>query len=155
DLPNNGGQGVCIGEGVLIYDNFYAAVTGNKITAVRTGIQTGNNSLSAGTFAPSISNNSVSASVKGIYFNLQYQSASTFTVSNNTTTQADPTVSPAYNVGLLIQSIQSSVQSVIQGNNVSGFLYGVEFAGNNTTSTVTLQGGTLSGNGYGVWDTNN
>src|SRR5262249_24389665 len=54
DLPNNGGQGVCIGEGVLIYDNFYAAVTGNKITAVRTGIQTGNNSLSAGTFAPSI-----------------------------------------------------------------------------------------------------
>jgi hypothetical protein len=154
DVPNNG-QGGYYGEGVIIYDNFYADVTGNKLTAVRTGIQTGNNYLSAGTFAPSISNNVVSAYVKGVYYNLQYESASPFTVSGNTIKQADGTVSPAYNVGLLIQSIQSSVASVIQGNNVSGFLYGVEFAGNNTTNTVTLRGGTLDGNTYGVWATNN
>jgi hypothetical protein len=154
DIPSNG-QGGFIGEGVLIYDNFYAQITGNKITNARTGVQTGNNFLSSGSFAPSISNNTVSAYVKGVYFNLQYQGASTFTVSGNTITQADGSVSPAYNVGLLIQSIQSSVQSVIQNNNVSGFLYGVEFAGNNTTQTVTLQGGTLNNNTYGVWATNN
>ncbi len=140
---------------MIIYDNFYAEITGNKITNVRTGIQTGNNYLSAGIFAPSISNNTVSAYVKGVYFNLQYGSASTFTVSGNTITQANATVSPVYNVGLLIQSIQSAVQAVIQGNNVSGFLYGVEFAGNDTTNTVTVQGGTLNDNTYGVWDTNN
>jgi hypothetical protein len=154
DVPNNG-QGGYIGEGVIIYDNFYADITGNTISNVRTGIQTGNNYLSAGSFAPSISDNVVSASVKGIYYNLQYESASAFTITNNTIAQYDGTVSPAYNVGLLIQSIQGSVQSNITGNNVSGFLYGVEFAGNNTTSTVTLQGGTLNANTYGVWDTNN
>ncbi len=154
DIPNNG-QGGYYGEGVIIYDNFYADVTDNKLTKVRTGIQTGNNYLSAGAYAPSISDNTVSAYVKGVYYNLQYESASTFTVSDNTITQADATVSPAYNVGLLIQSIQSSVQASIQGNNVSGFLYGVEFAGNNTTNTVTVQGGTLNDNTYGVWDTNN
>ncbi len=111
---------------------------------MRTGIQTGNNYLSAGTYVPSISNNSVSAYVKGVYLNLQYNSASAFTISDDTITQADSTVSPAYNVGLLVQSIQASAQSDIQGNDVSGFLYGVEFAGNNTPNTVTVQGGTLS-----------
>jgi uncharacterized repeat protein (TIGR01451 family) len=154
DIPNNG-LGGYYGEGVIIYDDFYAQITNNTITKVRTGIQTGNNAYSAGAYAPSISGNTVSAYVKGIYFNLQYDAATPFTISNNTITQADSTVSPTYNVGLLIQSIQGSVSSVIQGNNISGFLYGVEFAGNNTTSTVTLQGGTLSNNGYGVWDTNN
>jgi len=154
DIPNNG-QGGYFGEGVIIYDNFYADITANTLTDVRTGIQTGNNYLSSGAFAPSISDNQVSAYVKGIYFNLQYESASTFTISDNTITQADATVSPVYNVGLLIQSIQSSVQAAIQGNNVSGFLYGVEFAGNSTTNTVTVQGGTLNNNTYGVWDTNN
>jgi nitrous oxidase accessory protein NosD len=152
DVPNNG-QGGYIGEGVLIYDNFYADVTGNKITNVRTGIQTGNNYLPAGTFTPSISDNIVSATVKGVYYNLQYQSASPFTISGNKITQYDGSVSPAYNVGLLVQSI--SVPSVIQGNNVSGFLYGVEFAGNSGTQTVTLKGGTLDHNTYGVWATNN
>ena len=139
DVPNNG-QGGYYGEGVIIYDDFYADVTGNKITDVRTGIQTGNNHLSAGSFTPSISDNTVSATVKGVYYNLQYQSASPFTISGNTITQFDASVSPAYSVGLLIQSIQGSVQSTIQGNNVSGFRYGVEFAGNDTTSTVTVQG---------------
>jgi hypothetical protein len=154
DVPNND-QGGYIGEGVLIYDNFYADVTGNAISNVRTGIQTGNNYLSAGSFAPSISNNTVSAYVKGIYYNLLYGSASGFTIADNTITQADGSVSPAYNVGLLIQSIQGSVQSDITGNDVSGFLYGVELAGNNTTNTVTVHGGQLNDNTYGVWATNN
>src|SRR5262249_33602121 len=87
DIPNNG-NGNFIGEGVIIYDTFYADITGNYISTVRTGIQTGNNWQSAGTFVPSISNNHVSAYVKGIYFNLQYEDASTFTVSNNVITQA-------------------------------------------------------------------
>jgi hypothetical protein len=154
DVPNNG-QGGYIGEGIIIYDNFYADVTANTLTKVRTGIQTGNNYLPSGTFAPSISSNHVSAYVKGVYFNLQYESASTFTVSNNTITQGDATVSPAYNVGLLIQSIQGSVTAVIQGNNVSGFLYGIEFGNSNATTPVTAAGGTLNDNTYGVWDTNN
>jgi hypothetical protein len=154
DVPNNGDGGF-FGKGVLISHNFYAKITGNTISNVRTGIQTDNNYLSAGSFAPSISNNIVSASVKGIYYNLQYESASAFTIADNTITQADGSVSPAYNVGLLIQSIESSVQSSITGNDVSGFLYGVELAGNNTTNTVTVHGGQLNGNTYGVWATNN
>ena len=158
DLPNNG-QGGYYGEGVIIYDDFYAQITGNTISHVRTGMQTGNNHLSAGAFVPEISGNHVSATVKGIYFNLQYQSASSFIISGNVITQYDGSVQPAYNVGLLIQSIQGAVSSTITDNDVSGFLYGVEFAGNNTTqgnnTAVTLTGGTLDGNTYGVWATNN
>jgi hypothetical protein len=154
DIPENG-QGGFNGAGVLIFDNFYANIAANVVSVARTGIQTGNDYLSAGSFAPSISNNVVQASVRGIYFDLQYQNASTFTISNNAISQYNSAVSPTYNVGLLIQSVQGSVSSTINGNNVSGFLYGVEFAGNNTTNTVTLQGGTLSSNTYGIWDTNN
>ena len=156
NLPDNGSHGGNFyGEGVVIYDNFYARVTGNKMTNVRTGIQTGNNYLSAGAFAPSISGNSVSATVKGIYYNLQYEDATPFTISDNVITNGNPLVSPAYNVGLLVQSIEQTASATITGNDVSGFRYGVEFAGNNTTNTVTVQGGTLSGNTYGVWATNN
>ncbi|WP_088252982.1 FG-GAP-like repeat-containing protein [Fimbriiglobus ruber] len=155
DIPeNNPGSGF-YGQGVVVADNFYAAITGNTITNVRTGIQTDNNYTSAGAFAPSISNNIVSATVKGIYLNLQYSAASPFAITGNTITQADGTVSPAYNVGLLVQSIYNGVTTNIQGNNVSGFLYGVEFAGNSATTPVEVQGGTLSGNTYGVWATNN
>jgi hypothetical protein len=154
DVPNNG-QGGYFGEGVLIYDNFYADVTGNNLSEVRTGIQSGNDYLSADSFAPAISNNAVRAYVKGIYYNLEYESASGYTISGNTIAQEDTSVSPAYNVGLLVQSIEGSVSSTIEGNNVSGFLYGVEFAGDNATNAVTLQGGTLSGNAYAVWSTNN
>jgi hypothetical protein len=154
DVPNNGNGGY-IGEGILIYDNFYAAITSNHITVVRTGVQTGNNYASAGAFLPSISNNTVAAYVKGVYFNLEYASASTFTVHGNTISQANSAISPQYNVGLLVQSIQGSVLTNITGNNVSGFLYGVELANNNATTPATVQGGILNNNTYGVWDTNN
>ena len=93
--------------------------------------------------------------MKGISFNNQTGSASEFTVSGNSITQAGASVSPAYNVGLLIQFIEGAVLEDVTGNDVSGFLYGVEFAGNDATTAVTVQGGTLNVNTYGVWDTNN
>ena len=155
DIPNNGGTGGFYGEGVIIYDNFYANIHDNKIMTVRTGIQTGNNNVSAGLFVPSISDNIVSAYVKGIFYNLQYQMATGFTISGNTITQQDGTVFPVYNVGLLVASIQNTVSSTITNNDASGFRYGVEFYDDSTSNTVKLQGGTLDSNKYGVWDTNN
>ena len=158
------------GEGVLIYDNFYASVTGNVMTAVRTGVQTGNDSspdLVAET--PSISNNQISAFFRGIYDNLQYDTSTEFAVDGNTIT-FDSTDLPAgydsllgtpsnqyfnYNVGLLIQSLEGNTTSQIENNNVSGFIYGVEIWDNPTSSTVVVQGGTLSNNTYGVFATNN
>ncbi len=157
------------GEGILIYDNFYASVTGNVLTAVRTGIQTGNDFLADPSGAGSISNNHVSAFFRGIYDNLQYSNSTGFTVDGNTIT-FDSADLPAgydsslstptdqyfnYNVGLLVQSLQSGVTSTIQDNNVSGFKYGVELWNLPTSSTVVLQGGILSGNTYGVYATNN
>ncbi len=156
DIPDNGNSTGFFGQGIVAYDNLYAQIENNQLAQVRTGIQTGNYNLPAtGGFVPTISNNNVSAYVKGVYLNLEYQDASTTTVANNTITQANASVSTAYNVGLIVQSIQSAVATNITGNNVSGFKYGIELAGNNSSNTATVHGGTLNANAYGVWATNN
>ncbi len=149
------------GMGVVFADGMYAQITGNTITNVAGGIQVVNYYLAAGNsadgsaYVPLIDHNNVQASVVGIWDNNQYEQATGYTVSDNTIKQDDPSVSPVYNVGLLVESIQSSVSSPLMGNTVSRFLYGVEFANDTTSSTVTLQGGNLNANTYGVWDTNN
>jgi hypothetical protein len=142
-----------VGRGVLVVNNFYAAITGNVLTRVRTGIQT-NNFFLADPGAPAlIDGNTVDEYVRGIFHNLQYQSASPWTISNNTVTADAAAVTG--NVGLQVISIQSAVSVTLLNNNVSGATYGVELWNLPTTSTVTVQGGTLTGNTDGVLLTNN
>ena len=157
------------GEGILVYDNFYANISDNVMLSVRTGIQVGNYSqANPGTAPATISDNTVAAFFRGIYDNLQYDTATGFSVIGNTISfdsadlpvGYDSTLSTpsnqynVYNVGLLVQSLQPSVSATIQDNSVSGFIYGVELWNLPTNNTVTLQGGTLSGNTYGVYVTN-
>jgi uncharacterized repeat protein (TIGR01451 family) len=139
------------GRGILIADNFYAQITDNVITRVGTGIQT-NNFSQAG--APDlIDGNTIDYYVRGIFHNLHYQSASTFTISNNQITADAGAV--ANNGGLQIFSIQNDASVVILNNSVTGAHFGVEIWNDPTANSLVVQGGTLTGNDYGVWATNN
>jgi len=153
---DNMSSGTDFGKGIVLADNFYAAVTGNVITRVYTGIQT-NNFSKAGSPA-TISNNQVSSYQRGIFHNLQYGTASTFTIANNTLTTADYTTwtSPGAvtnvnnNTGLNLYSIQDSVSVVLTNNNASGASVGIGVGNIPTTSTLTISGGTLNNNAYGL-----
>lgn len=149
------------GEGVEIYDNFYANITGNVMNDVGTGIQTGNNyEPPSANFVDNITGNNITAYFRGLYYNLSYMEGTVggFNVSSNTITfdTDQPTFQlSTYNVGLLIQSLANDTTSTISDNNISGFLYGIEIWNDNANSTLVVQGGTLTGNTYGVWATNN
>ncbi|MFN8512157.1 MAG: S-layer homology domain-containing protein [Thermomicrobiales bacterium] len=143
-------------RGIVIGDNFYAAITGNVMTRVYNGVQTNNYNL-AGSPA-TISGNQISSYRAGILHNLHYQDASTFTIANNVLTTADYTAWSApgavtnanRNYGILIWSIQSAVGVDISDNIASGNFVGIGAWNVPTTNTLTVSGGTLSGNQYGV-----
>ncbi len=137
------------GIGVLVYNNFYAAVNNNCMTNARIGVQTGNFNL-AGSPA-SISNNQIESKSLGVWYNLHYQSASNWTISgNNLTTRAGATT----NTGVFISSIQSGVSGTITNNNVTGAKWGVELWNNPTTNPINISGGTLTNCETGVFANN-
>ncbi len=148
------------GEGVEIYDNFYADITGNVMNDVGTGIQTGNNyQPPSANFVDNITGNNITAYFRGIYYNLSYMegTAGGFHISGTPITFDNDQPSfqlSTYNVGLLIQSLANDTTSTVSDNNVSGFLYGIEIWNDNANSTLEIQGGTLTDNTYGVWATN-
>ncbi|MGA9115811.1 MAG: T9SS type A sorting domain-containing protein [Bacteroidota bacterium] len=135
------------GIGILIYNNFYASITGNVLTRTRVGIQTGNFYQADPGTTHSISNNSIETSRLAIFFNLLYGSASTFDVNNNTITDV-PGYSPTR--GILFSSIGGSVGVNASGNNITGLTIGIEVWNCTTTSTVTITGGIISGCDYGI-----
>ena len=141
------------GRGVLVADNFYAEISGNVLTRVATGIQTDNFFLANPGAVASIADNQIDYYARGIFHNLQYQSASTWTISgNDITADADATTT---NGGLFIYSIQSDVGVVVTDNDVTGAHFGIAIWNDPTTSTVTVSGGTLTGNDIGILVTNN
>ncbi len=76
------------GGGVLLYNNQYTRVTGNVMTNVRLGVQTGNFSRAntgAATYQV-IDGNSMQVRRVGIFHNLHYGPTSPYTLSNNTIT---------------------------------------------------------------------
>lgn len=76
------------GGGVLIYNNYYARITNNVMTNVRTGIQTGNfwKANTGSSDFQVIENNTIQARRNAIFHNLHYGSASPLTIKNNTIT---------------------------------------------------------------------
>ncbi len=108
------------GGGVLLYNNQYAAVNNNCMTNVRLGVQTGNfYGANPGTIASQvISNNAIEARRRGIFHNLFYSAASTYTLSGNTITGLANANETASWDGTLIASM--SVPSNSINNNING-----------------------------------
>ena len=141
------------GRGILVADNFYAEISGNVLTRVATGIQTDNYFLANPGAVASIADNKVDYYARGIFHNNHYGSASTWTISgNDITAEAGAT---STNGGLFIYSIYGDVGVVVTDNDVTGAHFGIEIWNCPTTSTVTISGGTLTGNDVGILVTNN
>jgi hypothetical protein len=116
------------------------------------------NHFQASTGTPTlVSNNEIHAYHRGIFHNLQYQNASTATISNNNifaeTTGDFP--ASATNFGIELASIESAVDVNVTNNNVTGTVYGILLWNLPTTADITVTGGTLTGNQYGVYATSN
>ena len=161
-IQNLGGGGFGFGVGVILYNNFYAAVTDNVIDTVRMGVQTGNfysaNPVAAGT--AEISDNQISAYRRGIFYNLSYSDASAFTVDGNVITAVNDPTAPgtAYWTGILISAQQSAVNATFTDNTIDGSgatsfttTAGYTVWDTPTTGNVLISGGSVTGVGYGVW----
>jgi hypothetical protein len=98
-----------------------------------------------------ISNNTITAYRIGIYHNLQYQSATGFTIQNNTLS-ADATLSGVTpNAGLRLYSITNAVTASAQGNTVNaGFEYGVYAWNTPSTGNISVTGGSVRGSLAGI-----
>jgi Ca2+-binding RTX toxin-like protein len=135
--------------GIVIANNAYADITDNHLTDVGVGIQTNNFNLADPIGPHTISHNVINSDNVGIWDNLVYQNASTFTISDNTITEI-PTAQSPFVYGIWITSIQSGVQTVVTNNDVSGALYGVYVWNAPTTAGITVEGGHLDGNVVGI-----
>jgi Ca2+-binding RTX toxin-like protein len=135
--------------GVLLGTEGYADVKNNRMVDVGEGIQA--STLGQGDpdgTAMEISGNTISAQ-RGIFVNNIYTSASTVIVKNNNVSYgATPAGSEGNQVGIRIWSVFNGGVAQFEGNNVSGFAYGVRAS--NNVSPITITGGTLSGNKIGV-----
>ena len=171
DITNIGYDGYLTsnpGVGVLLYSNFYAAVTGNVISGLLIGVQTGGFSQANpdSTFSPVISGNQVTSAFSGVFYNQYSSGASSFTISGNTLTAANQSAaesgsfapySPEWD-GIEISSLADPVSVTVAGNTISAAAtitaettVGYQIWNDPTTSTITLNGGSVTGADYGVW----
>ncbi len=139
------------GPAIVTHYNFYADVTGNTLEQVRLGIQTGNHiNPSTGT-PPVISGNTITSYRLGIFHNVQYASATPFTISDNELlTQAGA----ATNTGIFIGVMDPTTSVTILNNNVTGAQNGIMLWGSNSAAGVTIEGGTITDCGTGVFVNN-
>ena len=161
-IDNLGGGGYGWGLGVLLYNNFYAVVSNNVITRARVGVQTGNFSQANPGVAASISDNEITATRLGIFYNLHYSNASPFTIEGNEIGAVADLSAPANARwhGILVSTQSSSVNAAILDNIIDGSAsnllttsgYGVW--NTSTTADLTISGGSVSGVDYGVWVNN-
>ncbi|HEX5626046.1 MAG TPA: right-handed parallel beta-helix repeat-containing protein, partial [Saprospiraceae bacterium] len=139
------------GIGILIYNNFYARIEDNVMTRVRIGVQTGNFYLANTGSTQSISDNTIESSRLGLFYNLMYGSASSFTVQNNVFTTYTGSTN---NEGMLISSIGGAVTVAINNNNIDGAKAGIDFWNCTATTPVTMTGGQITNCQYGVFANN-
>ncbi len=152
NIPGDVGTGYPLsgyGISVLIYNNFYTNVEENCMDEVRIGVQTGNYHLADPGSSRNIKNNQIQSKAVGIFHNLHYSNASPFTVEDNTISADDPG-----NTGIILWSFQGSAGSTVKNNVISGGTWGIEFWNNPTSSTITVEGGSITGAGTGVLATN-
>ena len=157
NLPSGNNFGGDRGRGIAFGWDVYGSATFNVMTRVNVGWQTDNHfqaSTGAGTV---VSNNEIRAYHRGIFHNLQYGTASTATISDNNIfaeTNGDFAAS-ATNFGIEVASIATAVGVTLTNNNSTGNVYGILLWNLSTTGVVSVSGGTLTNNSYGIYATNN
>ncbi len=130
-LPTSG-----FGIAVLIYNNCYTTISNNVMTDVRVGVQTGNFYNADPGNSHSIFNNEVESGRIGIWHNLAYTNASTFSIHDNTLTTVPGF--PNISQGLKVSSLSGAVGIMLQNNSVDGADIGIDLWNNPTSSTVAV-----------------
>jgi hypothetical protein len=147
------------GGGILLYNNQYASVTGNCMTNVRTGIQTGNfHALNPGDSVYQVfDNNTIQARRRGIFYNLHYGTPSPLTFSNNTITALANTNETRW-IGFAFSSLSDAI-GVGKNNTINGIGLTIPSVGyeiwnvkNNAPASIT--GGSVSNVSDGVFANN-
>ncbi len=146
------------GLGIYAADNFYAQISDNLMDQVRVGMQIENNSSpDSGTQAPAVLRNEIHATRTGIFHNLFYGSATTYTLADNHIVAAANAGQSFQWNGLQIESMQTAQNVIVSGNSIdatalAGSRTRVGYVLNNLVSSaiVTLDGGTVSNVDVGV-----
>lgn len=149
------------GIGVYAGDDFYAQINDNLFDQVRAGIQFAENDHLAdtGSQPPQVQGNEIHATRVGLFFNLFYQSATTWTVSGNHIFASANAGQTGEWRGIQIESMQSAQTAVITGNTIDGSaLLGQRatagYVLNNWTSSqsavTAIDGGSVSNTDVGV-----
>jgi hypothetical protein len=154
---------------IAAYENYYAAIEQNCMTNVWEGVLVEsfynakpsgavatvlNNTLTTGTtsFISTADGSVTYQDVRGIRVNLHYNSASPWNVSANIFTNT--TTGTAASRGIQVLSMQSATSLTLSGNQVTGFDKGYDLWNNPTTSTITVNGGTVINCNIGVFPNN-
>ncbi|WP_020468704.1 right-handed parallel beta-helix repeat-containing protein [Zavarzinella formosa] len=123
------------GYAVSLRSNYYADVTGNKMTRVWTGVHLSNFSQ-AGPATWSVSGNDISSYAGGILDWLSYSNATGVTIDGNKISAATGAVTN--NVGVMFESVQDGVKPTFTNNTITGTDNGVVLFNVPTTNTITL-----------------
>ncbi|MFT3883715.1 MAG: hypothetical protein QM703_29310 [Gemmatales bacterium] len=157
NLPSGNNFGGGRGRAAAFEENHYGTFSFNVVTRANVGWQDDNYYLPApGGIGTVVTGNTISSYHRGIFHNLQYATATDASITNNTLNTETTGDFPASstNFGLELASIQSGVGATVTNNNASGHVYGILIWNVPTTATITVSGGTLTNNQYGVYVTN-
>ena len=156
NLPSGNNFGGDRGRGIAFGWDVYGSATFNVMTRVNVGWQDDNHFQASTGAATLVSNNEIHTYHRGIFHNLQYGTASDATISNNNIfaeTTGDFAASST-NFGIELASIQSGVGATVTNNNSTGNVYGILLWNLPTTGNITISGGTLTNDTYGIYATN-
>jgi uncharacterized repeat protein (TIGR01451 family) len=147
------------GVGIYAGDNFYAQISDNLMDQVRVGVQTENNQApSPGLLQPAVVRNEIHATRTGLFHNLFYQLATTYTIADNHIFASANAAQGGQWRGIQIDSMQDAQTVIVSGNVIDGSgLTGRPTAGyvlNNWVSSesasTAIDGGSVSNVDVGV-----
>jgi hypothetical protein len=143
------------GYAVNFRNDVYGDVTDNLMTRVWTGIHTSQHSAVGAPASWIISGNEIHSYASGLDYWNHFGSATPLTFTNNQIT-AEPTA-VANNFGILIVTINDSINPAFTGNTITGTDYGLGITNSSTTNTITFDGTNTVSNAEvaGVLLTNN
>lgn len=109
------------GLGIYAGYNFYAQIQDNLMDPVRVGIQTENNSSpNPGTQAPAVQRNEIHPTRTGLFHNLYYQGATTYTLADNVIDASVNAAQVGQWNGIQIESMQDAQTVIVEGNVIDG-----------------------------------
>jgi uncharacterized repeat protein (TIGR01451 family) len=149
------------GLGVYAGNNFYAHIDDNLFNEVRIGVQFAENDSQAnpGTLPASVSRNEIHATRTGLFMNLFYQNASTWTVSGNHIVASANAGQANQWTGMQVESMADNQTVAISGNVIDGAAvlgarHAVGYTLNNIVSAqsanTAIDGGSVSNVDVGV-----